>query len=48
MKVKFQKSPKKELEAGIEEAKKHLQSESVEELKAATEKLQQASHKVAD
>ncbi|MFZ9000230.1 MAG: molecular chaperone DnaK [Bacteriovoracaceae bacterium] len=38
---------KKEVEAAVEEAKKHLESESIDELKGALERLQNVSHKVA-
>ena len=44
---KIKDDSKKELEAEIEEAKKFLTSENLDELKAANEKLQTASHKVA-
>ena len=44
---KIKAEQKQELEASIVEAKEKLSSESLEELKAATEKLQSASHKIA-
>ena len=44
---KVKEEQKKELEAAIEEAKKSLSSEKLDELKSAIEKLQSASHKVA-
>ncbi len=44
---KISDDAKKEVEAAIEEAKKHLESESIDELKAALERLQNVSHKVA-
>ncbi len=44
---KISEDSKKELEAAIEEAKKHLTSESLDELKGANERLQNVSHKVA-
>ena len=47
MKEKISDDAKKELETEIEAAKKVLTSESLDELKAAHEKLQTASHKVA-
>ena len=44
---KIEAGDKSELEAAIAEAKKHLESESLDELKAATEKLQTVSHNLA-
>ena len=44
---KISDDAKKELEAAIEEAKKELTAETSEALKAAAEKLQTVSHKVA-
>ena len=44
---KISEDAKKELEAAIEEAKKELTAETSEALKAAAEKLQTVSHKVA-
>ena len=44
---KISEDAKKELEAAIEEAKKELTAETSEALKAASEKLQTVSHKVA-
>ena len=44
---KIKEEQKKELEAAIEEAKKSLSSEKLDELKSATEKLQTASHQIA-
>ena len=44
---KIKDGDKKELETAIAEAKKKITSEDLEELKAATETLQSASHKIA-
>ena len=44
---KISDDAKKELETEIEAAKKVLTSENLDELKAANEKLQAASHKIA-
>jgi len=44
---KISEDAKKELESAIEEAKKSLTVETLEDLKAAAEKLQGVSHKVA-
>ncbi|MCK5073338.1 MAG: molecular chaperone DnaK [Bacteriovoracaceae bacterium] len=44
---KISDGSKKELEGAIEEAKKHLESEDINELKQATEALQAVSHKLA-
>ena len=44
---KIKEDQKKELQQAIEVAKGKLQSEDLDELKAATEKLQGASHKIA-
>ena len=44
---KIPEASKTELEAAITEAKTHLESESLDELKAASERLQNVSHKIA-
>ncbi len=44
---KIEKNSKEEIEAAIVEAKSKLQSESLDEIKAASERLQNASHKLA-
>ena len=44
---KIKEEQKKQLETEIEEAKKKLSSENLDELKSATEKLQSASHQIA-
>ncbi len=44
---KLPEESKTELEAAIAEAKTQLESESIDELKAATERLQNVSHKIA-
>ena len=44
---KISDDAKKELESAIEEAKKSLTAETLEDLKAAAEKLQGVSHKIA-
>ncbi len=44
---KIQASAKSELEGAIADAKKHLESQNLEELKSANEKLQTVAHKVA-
>ena len=45
---KIEAEQKQELETAIAQAKEQLSSESLDELKAATDKLQSASHKVAE
>lgn len=47
-KDKIAEGDKGEIQAAIDEAKGKLQSENIEDLKAATERLQNASHKVAE
>ena len=44
---KLSDTSKKELEEAISEAKSKLESQSIDELKAANERLQNASHKIA-
>ena len=46
-KDKLSDAAKGEVEGAVAEAKKHLESESIDDLKAATEKLQGVTHKVA-
>ena len=46
-KGKISEGSSKEIENAVEEAKKHLQSEKIDELKKAMEDLQNVSHKVA-
>jgi len=45
---KLPEDDRKEIETAIEEAKKSIESSDIEEMKAASEKLQTATHKLAE
>jgi len=47
LEIKFQRIKKTEIEGAISEAKTKLTSESLDEIKAATERLQNVAHSLA-